>query len=376
MRYIFLLPALAFFSFSCAPINQELLDRKHQHQLRESLALEENINELDMLEKTNKKNLSDIKKLMIDRGTLTIEDFEKLRRYREGPSIPQKEKEHLSLQLARTKQKPSNEKELSENAKAALDIQRNLYEINKNIIAYPDACEIYSLAIDEEYILALSIKYPEKRPLEDAVNFLSLRCESPMTVVEKAKLQLNDLLDKQGKELEREGLQENELALIKGQQSPQAKREAVRDKAATSIAPVGRDIPKIAVWDLEPREVKLTYAKELTSILVSEITRLGRFEVYSQDNVRALAGWNAERMKLGCTDTQCLIALGHLDVTRLISGSVGKIGNTFSISLNLFDTQKARPENAVSQFCESEDELIGIVKKAVLILFETTTHHR
>ena len=127
----------------------------------------------------------------------------------------------------------------------------------------------------------------------------------------------------------------------------------------------GKELPKIAVWDLWAREVKTTYAQELTSILVSEISKLGKYEVYSQDHVRTLAGWTAERMQLGCTDTKCLTALGQMDVSKLISGSVGKIGDTYSISLNLFDTQNAKAVNAVSEFCRSENELIRLVQQAI-----------
>ncbi|MGA2957487.1 MAG: formylglycine-generating enzyme family protein [Thermodesulfobacteriota bacterium] len=127
----------------------------------------------------------------------------------------------------------------------------------------------------------------------------------------------------------------------------------------------GKELPKVAVWDLIPREVKSTYAQELTSILVSEISKLEKYEVYSQDNVRTLAGWTAERMQLGCTDTKCLTALGQMDVAKLISGSVGKIGNRYSVSLNLFDTQNARAEKSVSEFSRSEDELIDLVQVAV-----------
>ena len=131
-----------------------------------------------------------------------------------------------------------------------------------------------------------------------------------------------------------------------------------------------KNLPKIAVWDLMPREVKPTYAQELTSILVSAITRLKKYEVYSQENIRTLAGWTEERMKFGCTSTQCLTALGQMDISKLISGSVGKIGVRYTISLNLFDTQNTRAENSISEFCQSEDELIELIQKAVLELIK------
>ena len=127
----------------------------------------------------------------------------------------------------------------------------------------------------------------------------------------------------------------------------------------------GKELPKIAVWDLTSGDIKGAYAQDLTLILASEVSKLGKYEVYSQENVRTLAGWTAERMQLGCTDTKCLTALGQMDIAKLISGRVGKIGNRYTISLNLFDTQNARSENSLSKFCTSEDELIELVQQTV-----------
>jgi formylglycine-generating enzyme required for sulfatase activity len=127
----------------------------------------------------------------------------------------------------------------------------------------------------------------------------------------------------------------------------------------------GKELPKVAVWDLDPGNTPPAHAKQLTSFVVSEISKLKKYEVYSQENLRTLAGWTAERMQLGCTDTKCLTALGQMDIAKLISGSVGKIGKRYTVSLNLFDTQKARAENALSKTCESEDELIELIQASV-----------
>jgi sulfatase modifying factor 1 len=126
-----------------------------------------------------------------------------------------------------------------------------------------------------------------------------------------------------------------------------------------------KELPKVAVWDLEPMNTPAAHARQLTSFVVSEITKLKKYEVYSQENVRTLAGWTAERMQLGCTDTKCLTALGQMDIAKLISGSVGKIGKRYTVSLNLFDTQNPRAENAISKTCESEDELIELIQASV-----------
>jgi sulfatase modifying factor 1 len=127
----------------------------------------------------------------------------------------------------------------------------------------------------------------------------------------------------------------------------------------------GKELAKLAVWDLVPRNISADNAHQLTSILVSEIAKLSKYEVYSQENVRTLAGWTAERMQLGCTDNKCLLALGQMDIVKLISGNVGKIGNRYTVSLNLFDTQNARADNAVSEFCQTENELIELIQTSV-----------
>ena len=127
----------------------------------------------------------------------------------------------------------------------------------------------------------------------------------------------------------------------------------------------GKDLAKIAVWDLEAANIPAPYTKVLTSNIVSEISKLKKYEVYSQENVRTLAGWSSERMQLGCSDTKCLTALGQMDIGKLISGNVGKLGNRYTVSLNLFDTQNTRSERAISEFCSSEDELIELVQVAV-----------
>jgi len=162
------------------------------------------------------------------------------------------------------------------------------------------------------------------------------------------------------------------LRKIKETQPAGQKRLPVEIKRETSgpegISPAplekGKDRPKIAVWDLSSGDIAGAYSQDLTLILVSEISKLGAYEVYSQENVRTLAGWTEERMKLGCTSTQCLTALGHMDISKLVSGRIGKIGDRYSLSLNIFDTQNAKSERAVSEFCRSENELIELVQSA------------
>lgn len=51
---------------------------------------------------------------------------------------------------------------------------------------------------------------------------------------------------------------------------------------------ISKEIPKIQVWDLTAGNINLSYAQDLTSILVREIAKLGDYEVYSQEDVWTL----------------------------------------------------------------------------------------
>jgi len=48
-----------------------------------------------------------------------------------------------------------------------------------------------------------------------------------------------------------------------------------------------KEIPKIAVWDLAAKNISADHASILTSILVSEVNNLKKYEVISFDNIRA-----------------------------------------------------------------------------------------
>jgi len=48
-----------------------------------------------------------------------------------------------------------------------------------------------------------------------------------------------------------------------------------------------KELPKIAVWDLAAKNISADHASILTSILVSEVNNLKKYEVISFDNIRA-----------------------------------------------------------------------------------------
>ncbi len=70
-----------------------------------------------------------------------------------------------------------------------------------------------------------------------------------------------------------------------------------------------RELPKIALLNSTPDDITPAHPQAVTSVVGSEAAKLRKYEVYSQDNVRILAGWGAERMTFGCTDNKRLTVI-------------------------------------------------------------------
>ncbi|MBA4394846.1 MAG: hypothetical protein C0407_14945 [Desulfobacca sp.] len=136
-----------------------------------------------------------------------------------------------------------------------------------------------------------------------------------------------------------------------------------------SISPA-KELPKMAIWDLEAKEVTPAFAKDLTSILIKEIIKVEIYAVYTQENIQTITGWTEQEKILGCSNPQCLTALGQKDIAKLISGSVGKSGDRYVLTLSLFDAKKTITERTVSEFCQSDDQRIELVQISVKKLFK------
>ncbi len=115
--------------------------------------------------------------------------------------------------------------------------------------------------------------------------------------------------------------------------------------AAEDAAPAagGTEKIKVAVINLKPNGVPEDLANTLTSVLSTEIGRLGVFGVITNEEIRALLSHDALRQALGCeAGASCTSDLGSaLGARYLVSGDVGKVGATYALNLALTDTQKS-----------------------------------
>src|SRR4029453_7550292 len=89
--------------------------------------------------------------------------------------------------------------------------------------------------------------------------------------------------------------------------------------------------------------------------------------VLSRDDIRAMLRQVDLELQLGCTDDlRCIVEIGAaLGLSRLVTGSIARVGSTNVVSLRLIDTRAATVLNrAVEPFEGDANELPRAVKLA------------
>jgi TolB-like protein len=132
-----------------------------------------------------------------------------------------------------------------------------------------------------------------------------------------------------------------------------------RDAFALTIAPDGT---AAAVIDLAAFGVAPALARNLTELLTLELKRFEGLSVISKDEIATMLQFAADKHQLGCSDdTSCLIAIGGaLGVDYLVTGSVGRLGDSFVITLKLMDVDGARVAHRTSESLRGDEPELAL----------------
>ncbi len=96
----------------------------------------------------------------------------------------------------------------------------------------------------------------------------------------------------------------------------------------------------IAVMDFEGKNVSKADASALTDRLRAELFLTGKFVVLEREKMDAILKEQQFQLS-GCTSDACAVEAGQLlAVEQIVSGSVSKVGQTFSVTARLIDVEK------------------------------------
>jgi len=113
-------------------------------------------------------------------------------------------------------------------------------------------------------------------------------------------------------------------------------------------------------------------AATLTDALVTTIRRLPGVTCITNQELNAVLTLEQQRQAIGCTGANCSIDLGRtLGVERLVFGSIGKLGETFLLSLRLVDakTGEVVKQSEAQQKGKAIDDLLQALPGVASELF-------
>lgn len=146
-------------------------------------------------------------------------------------------------------------------------------------------------------------------------------------------------------------------------------RQLFRWEGAAATArfrlPHGKEV-SFAVFDLKATGIREEDAQNLTQILSVELKRIESATVISRDDIIAMLSLEKQKDMLGCDDASCLAEIGGaLGVDKLVVGQVGKLGESYVISLRLIDAFNVTVDSRVTEsFKGEEEQLIRSVRHA------------
>ncbi len=115
------------------------------------------------------------------------------------------------------------------------------------------------------------------------------------------------------------------------------------------------------------QDIDAETADALNNVILAEFQNDPRFVVVGGSDISALLEQESAKQLVGCTDDSCLAEVGEaLGADILAKTSLGAVGSSYLLSINLIDVTSATPMRRISARAGRDDDyLIEAAQKAV-----------
>ncbi|MBI5805926.1 hypothetical protein HZA73_07760 [candidate division TA06 bacterium] len=123
----------------------------------------------------------------------------------------------------------------------------------------------------------------------------------------------------------------------------------------------------VAVMDMEPKGVPENEVSALSDRLRTELFRTGAFDVMERGKMQDVLKEQGFQQSGACNTDACAVEIGQLiGVQKIIGGSLGKVGKTYTVNLRMIDVKTGRIERSVTEDYTGEiDKLLTSTMKTV-----------
>lgn len=123
----------------------------------------------------------------------------------------------------------------------------------------------------------------------------------------------------------------------------------------------------VAILELEPKGVPEVEVSALSDRLRSELLNTGSFDVMERGKMQEILKEQGFQQSGACNTDACAVEVGQLiGVEKMIAGSLGKVGRTYTVNLRLISVKTGRIERSVTRDYAGEiDKLLTTEMKQV-----------
>ena len=126
--------------------------------------------------------------------------------------------------------------------------------------------------------------------------------------------------------------------------------------------------PTAAVLDFEGSGINTQEAQVLTERLGSELVNTGALIMVERNQMSEIMEEQGFQQS-GCTSAECAAEIGALlGVQKMITGSFGKIGNTYTIEARMFAVETGQTQKTVSKTYKGEVD--GLLPQIQIVAWE------
>ncbi len=149
-------------------------------------------------------------------------------------------------------------------------------------------------------------------------------------------------------------------------------------EANSSVGTVAKTarLPVVAITGLDSRGVTGNDVSVISDNLATQLQQSGKFRVMERSQMDKILREQNFQLSVGCEDNQCAVEIGKLlGIDRIVVGSVGLVGSTYSLNLRLVDvgTGEALQTSSRNRRGSIDDVLIELVPAAVADLSRQVT---
>ncbi|MBI5528692.1 MAG: hypothetical protein HY897_20370 [Deltaproteobacteria bacterium] len=129
---------------------------------------------------------------------------------------------------------------------------------------------------------------------------------------------------------------------------------------------------QIAFFTLEAQGVEAKVTAIVSDTILINLSRLPDATIIGSKEIDAMLGFEQKKQLSGCTDTSCMVAIGGaLGVDKIVTGSVGKLGESHVLNLKLLSIRDAKIEQMYQKRIKggTEEAFLDLVPEALAALF-------